>query len=242
MMVLLLLSVPLIGCDKPSDAVSSEENVSSELPYTPKWVDPDDMRTSEGTKDGVAELVAAVSAKRAEDPEFANGETVDEEQYYNITPTAIAADSEFRIFARGNDFNKQYYILKGNEAYYLGNASFVSLFPCDYDSDGVTDIICSQYTRHSGLYDWPIIGYINGSDMEYGQISAYGLPSFINQMGPVLFITGISEEEYAEGAIAGVRCITQEGYKPYGRIFYENDQLVYREYDGQMSSQISSTE
>lgn len=110
-----------------------------------------DYMTSSCTKDSVDEFFNA--AEKIEGDSLLSGVSFEKEHCYNVTPPAISAVTDYKIFKFDNSdasiilINGQIYNLCSS----FGGYGFVNAAPWDYDNDGNIDLLVAS-SWGSGLH------------------------------------------------------------------------------------------
>lgn len=133
---------PDAGNDVPSDHVSAPYSADSDLSETENDVLSGYL--SACSKDGVAEFMSLLN--NAESGGAFAGKGLDAEYCYNVTPPAVAAETDIKIFKFSDSCLSL--ALIDNQVYEIctsfGGAGFVAAVPWDYDEDGNPDLLIAS--------------------------------------------------------------------------------------------------
>lgn len=101
------------------------------------------MKTS-ATKDSVKEFLTLLG--NIEPIGLISGCKVNEETCYNVTPPAVATETDMKIFKFSDSCAS--FVMVDNEIYSLcewfGGYGFVNALPCDFDNDGNKDLLVAS--------------------------------------------------------------------------------------------------
>lgn len=116
------------------------------------------------TKDGVDEFIAI--AEGLEGNSLLDGYSITRDNVYNVTPLGVAGKTDYKIF-KASDSCASFIVIDG-EIYsicdYFGGYGFVNAIPCDYNEDGIVDLLVAS-SFGSGLHR-SVISMFNGATKE----------------------------------------------------------------------------
>lgn len=117
------------------------------------------------SKDHVNEFINAMGGEK-ELGGLATGYTLDKAHCYNVTPIAVAAETDMMIFKFSHTCMT--FVLIDNQVYPLGLSfggyGFVNAVPCDFDNDGNKDLLYA-YSWGSGVHR-SVISVFNSATKE----------------------------------------------------------------------------
>lgn len=163
----------------------------------------DAMRTT-ATKDSVKDFMTLLEA--VEPSGLISGYNIDEENCYNVTPPAVAAETDMKIFKFSNSCAS--FVMVDNEIYpiceSLGGYGFVNAIPCDFDNDGNKDLFVAS-SWGSGIHR-SIISVFNSVTKE--STTLYGTPDvdlIVAQSTANIFIDNPEVEEKLYYSVLSVK-------------------------------------
>ena len=188
------------------------------------------------TKDGVDEFLAIAGSPEGEG--LLSGYSITRDNLYNVTPEAVSRMTDYKIF-KASDSCASFILIDGEIhpiCEYFGGYGFVSAHPCDYDEDGVTDLIVSS-SFGSGIHT-SVVSAFNGAtkesktlctngDREHDMIVLAQSPSFssveMNEL-PIYYVVYLVEIHVNDGNLANLSYDLSE---PFGSIIWENGEILY---------------
>ena len=102
------------------------------------------MRTTPATKESVKDFISLL--EKAEPSGYIAGYEIKSKNCYNVTPLAVASETEMKIFKFSDSCES--FVMIDNEIYSLcasfGGYGFVNALPCDFDNDGNKDLLVAS--------------------------------------------------------------------------------------------------
>lgn len=221
--VLLLLSICACDEEMVGDGLNEEHN------------------STVCTKDGVDEFLAIAGTLEGES--LLSGYGITRDNLYNVTPEAVSSKTDYKIFKTSDSCAS--FILIDGEIYpiceYFGGYGFVSALPCDYDEDGVIDLLVTS-SSGSGIHT-SVVSAFNGAtkeskvlcrngDRQYDLIVMAQTPSFssvdITEL-PIYYVVYLVEIKVNDGNLAD---LSYDMCDMFGSIEWENGKIVYLPSEG----------
>ena len=105
------------------------------------------------SKENVDQFMATELAQSFKGVGLLEGYTLDKDQCFNVTPQAVAYETDYQIFKFSDQSAS--FIMIGDEAYtvcqWFGGHGFVNAIPWDFDNDGTKDLLVAS-SWGSGLH------------------------------------------------------------------------------------------
>ncbi|MGN0557689.1 MAG: hypothetical protein ACI4IV_07570 [Acutalibacteraceae bacterium] len=134
MILAVILLCALCSCGHSADPAAGEEKYTTDI-----------------SKDYVDEFLAAVGEMKGD--RLLSGVEINKDNCYNVTPEQVAEETNIRIF-KCSDSAASFAMVDGAVAELcasFGGYGFVNAVPCDFDNNGVTDLLVAS-SWGSGLH------------------------------------------------------------------------------------------
>lgn len=226
--VTIFILISLCSCDIESENPSNLDGQKEE--YMPTVC----------TKDSVDEFLAIAEGLDSEG--LLSGYSITRDNIYNVTPVVVAQMTDYKIFKTSDSCAS--FIMIENEIYpicqYFGGYGFVNALPCDFDSDGCTDLLVAS-SFGSGIH-CSVISIFNGATKQSNEIYTTNdhqldlivmaqTPSFssvdMNEL-PIYYVVYSVDIKVNDNNLANLSYVMKD---VIGSVKYENDEIIFKPTD-----------